>query len=211
MRQCRGPGGSAPGFAIGFRRETQAKDGIVVSESLMGIARPSSQRHTPRMNTVLIPGFMADASLWDDMASALGALGPLIHGDVSRAKTMAETARHVLAEAPEQFALLGFSMGGYIAREIARAAPERVQALVLVATQPWPVLGMYVREHHIDGKPDVHIFRGVTEGVGEPLIDGEVVAILTILAGAFYAHERSRPVMTQEERFANSYANAILR
>ena len=38
-----------------------------------------------------------------------------------------------------------------------------------------------------------------------------VVAILTILAGAFYTHEQSRPVLTQEERFANSYANAILR
>jgi len=86
------------------------------------------------MHTVLIPGFMADASLWDDVAPVLSALGPIIHGDVSRAATIAEMARHVLAEAPEQFAMIGFSMGGYVAREIARAAPERIQALVLVAT-----------------------------------------------------------------------------
>lgn len=86
------------------------------------------------MHTVLIPGFMADASLWDDVAPALGTLGPLTHGDVSRATTIAEMARHVLTEAPEQFVLIGFSMGGYVAREITRAAPERVQALVLVAT-----------------------------------------------------------------------------
>lgn len=38
-----------------------------------------------------------------------------------------------------------------------------------------------------------------------------VVAILATLAHAFYAHEQARPVLTQEERFANSYANAILR
>ena len=36
--------------------------------------------------------------------------------------------------APERFAVIGFSMGGYVAREIARLAPERVEALVLVAT-----------------------------------------------------------------------------
>jgi pimeloyl-ACP methyl ester carboxylesterase len=43
-------------------------------------------------------------------------------------------ASRVAAEAPERFALVGFSMGGYVAREIARLAPERVQALVLIAT-----------------------------------------------------------------------------
>lgn len=37
-----------------------------------------------------------------------------------------------------------------------------------------------------------------------------VVAILTTLAGAFYAHEQARPVLTREERFSNAYANAIL-
>ena len=57
------------------------------------------------MHTVLISGFMADASLWDDMAPALSTLGPIIHGDVSQAKTIVEMARHVLAEAPERFAL----------------------------------------------------------------------------------------------------------
>lgn len=64
----------------------------------------------------------------------MGKLGPVIHGDVSGAATIAEMARHVLTQAPEQFALVGFSMGGYVAREIARVAPESVQALVLVAT-----------------------------------------------------------------------------
>ncbi|GJE62177.1 hypothetical protein [Methylobacterium trifolii] len=38
-----------------------------------------------------------------------------------------------------------------------------------------------------------------------------VMAILATLAGAFYAHEQARPVLTREEGFTNSYANAILR
>ncbi|TXN81513.1 MULTISPECIES: hypothetical protein [Methylobacterium] len=38
-----------------------------------------------------------------------------------------------------------------------------------------------------------------------------VMAILATLAGAFYAHEQARPMLTREEGFTNSYANAILR
>ena len=41
------------------------------------------------MHTVLIPGFMADASLWDDVAPALSALGPISHGEVSRSRVEA--------------------------------------------------------------------------------------------------------------------------
>jgi pimeloyl-ACP methyl ester carboxylesterase len=86
------------------------------------------------MNILLVPGFMTDAALWDDMLPALQDLGPITHGDTTYAETIADMAQHVLIDAPEQFALVGFSMGGYVAREIARIAPERVLALVLVAT-----------------------------------------------------------------------------
>ena len=38
-----------------------------------------------------------------------------------------------------------------------------------------------------------------------------VLVILGMLFAGFYAHEQSRPVLTQEERFTNAYANAMLR
>jgi len=40
-----------------------------------------------------------------------------------------------MAEAPPRFALAGHSMGGYIAFEIARQAPDRVAKLALINTQ----------------------------------------------------------------------------
>jgi pimeloyl-ACP methyl ester carboxylesterase len=43
-------------------------------------------------------------------------------------------ARHVLAGAPARFALAGLSMGGYVAQEIMRQAPERVTRLALLDT-----------------------------------------------------------------------------
>ncbi|WP_439598063.1 alpha/beta fold hydrolase [Falsiroseomonas sp.] len=86
------------------------------------------------MAVVLLPGFMLDAGLWDEMAPLLAPLGPIHHGDLFQDGTLEGMAERVLAGAPAQFVLVGFSMGGFVAREVARMAPGRVQALVLVAT-----------------------------------------------------------------------------
>ena len=86
------------------------------------------------MSLLLVPGFMLDAELWRDVTAGLRAFGPILHADLSRDDSVAAMARRALAEAPASFAVIGFSMGGYVAREIARIAPGRVTALVLVAT-----------------------------------------------------------------------------
>ncbi len=54
--------------------------------------------------------------------------------DHKRGETIAEIAGQILASAPRSFALVGFSLGGYIAREIMRQAPDRVERLALVDT-----------------------------------------------------------------------------
>jgi pimeloyl-ACP methyl ester carboxylesterase len=86
------------------------------------------------MTLLLIPGFMADATLWADMVAPLAPLGPLAYADLGQEESIAAMARRVVAEAPPSFVLVGFSKGGYVAREVARRAPTRVTALVLVAT-----------------------------------------------------------------------------
>jgi pimeloyl-ACP methyl ester carboxylesterase len=86
------------------------------------------------MTILLVPGYMADATLWDDVAAPLERFGPLLHADLRHDATIEDMAARAVANAPERFILAGFSMGGYVAREIVRLAPERVQALVLIAT-----------------------------------------------------------------------------
>jgi pimeloyl-ACP methyl ester carboxylesterase len=58
--------------------------------------------------------------------------------DLTQDETIAGMAARVLAEAPERFALCGLSMGGYVALEIMRQAPERVERLALLDTQARP-------------------------------------------------------------------------
>jgi pimeloyl-ACP methyl ester carboxylesterase len=83
---------------------------------------------------VLIPGYMLDDALWDGLLPCLPPELPLHFASLAHGDSIAAMAQAVLAECPATFNLLGFSMGGYVAREIVRRAPQRVRALALVAT-----------------------------------------------------------------------------
>ena len=83
---------------------------------------------------VLLPGFMCDRDLWTDMVPDLEALGPLHFGNVYEDDTLEGMARRVLVGAPERFVLIGFSMGGFVARVLTLMAPERVSGVAFVAS-----------------------------------------------------------------------------
>jgi pimeloyl-ACP methyl ester carboxylesterase len=84
---------------------------------------------------VLVPGLLCDAQLWRSQVEDLAAIADIWIADHTRSDTMAGVARDVLADAPfANFALAGLSMGGYIALEIMRQAPQRVDRLALLDT-----------------------------------------------------------------------------
>jgi pimeloyl-ACP methyl ester carboxylesterase len=83
---------------------------------------------------VLIPGMMCDARMWGGIDADLGV--PVIHHIPTQADTMSALARRFLADAPARFALAGLSMGGILAMEILRQAPDRVTRLALLDTNP---------------------------------------------------------------------------
>ncbi|MGZ5199263.1 MAG: alpha/beta fold hydrolase [Telluria sp.] len=87
-----------------------------------------------RIPVVLLPGFMLDTTLWDELASYLPAAWTLHRATLEGGDTIEAMARHIAAEAPERFVLVGFSLGGYVARQIAAHFPDRVAALVLIAS-----------------------------------------------------------------------------
>ena len=83
---------------------------------------------------VLIPGLTCTARLYAEQIPALWRFGPVMIADHTRDDSMTAIARRILAAAPPRFALAGLSMGGYIAFEIVRQAPERVAKLALLDT-----------------------------------------------------------------------------
>lgn len=86
------------------------------------------------MAIVLVPGFMLDEGLWRDVLPDLQRFRPIHYADPRAATSLHDMAQRTLATAPDTFALVGFSMGGYVAREMVRLAPDRVSRLVLIAT-----------------------------------------------------------------------------
>ena len=77
---------------------------------------------------------MCDQDLWTDMVPDLEALGPLHYGNVYEDDTLEGMARRVLHEAPERFVLIGFSMGGFVARVLTLMTPERVNGVAFIAS-----------------------------------------------------------------------------
>ncbi len=84
---------------------------------------------------MLLPGLLNDADLWRHQIDGLSdAVGDIRVPDLSRHETVRDLAASILAEAPERFALAGLSMGGYVALEMFRQAPDRVDRLALLDT-----------------------------------------------------------------------------
>ena len=87
------------------------------------------------MPILLIPGLVSSSRIYAPVMPALWRCGPVTVANHIRDDNMGAIARRILAEAPPRFALTGHSMGGYIAFEIMRQAPDRVAKLALINTQ----------------------------------------------------------------------------
>ena len=84
---------------------------------------------------VLIPGMMCDARMWGALPAALYPR-PVHHAVPVGADSMATLAAAILQAAPPRFDLAGLSLGGIVAMEVVRQAPDRVGRLALLDTNP---------------------------------------------------------------------------
>src|SRR3569623_1432288 len=81
---------------------------------------------------LLLPGLACDARIFAPQLAAFPE-SRAVDG-YGTADTLVEMAHIALAQAPDSFDLLGHSMGGRVALEVYRLAPERVRRLALVST-----------------------------------------------------------------------------
>ena len=92
------------------------------------------------LSVILLPGLACDDALFEHQARALQ--GPGVRLRISDAHTRAATlpamAERLLAEQPGRHVLIGASMGGMLALEMHRQAPQRVAALGLLGTTARP-------------------------------------------------------------------------
>jgi len=91
-----------------------------------------------RPTLVLLPGLLNTRRLYERQIADLADLADAVVPELWHHDTIGAMAEATLALAPERFALGGFSMGGYVAFEILRRAPQRVERLALMDTQATP-------------------------------------------------------------------------
>lgn len=87
--------------------------------------------------TILIPGLMCDATVWEPFMAGLG--HKTIIADLTRQDDLADMARDCLSLADGPLRVAGHSMGARVAMEMARLAPERIDRLALLDTGIHPL------------------------------------------------------------------------
>jgi len=83
---------------------------------------------------LLLPGLMCDETVWIPLLEDLSKTHDCTVVDHGRADSLSVMAKNILRQAPNKFALAGHSMGGRIAIEVIRQAPERVSRVALMNT-----------------------------------------------------------------------------
>ena len=85
---------------------------------------------------VLIPGMMCDARLFGPQIAAFSGQRAVHVAPITGHDNVAALAAEVLSHAPPAFALAGLSMGGIVAMEVVRQAPDRVRRVAFLDTNP---------------------------------------------------------------------------
>src|ERR1700722_9870875 len=93
---------------------------------------------TSKISLLLLPGLLCTEALWQYQIKALKGVADCVVADLTQHETMSGLAVAGFQKAPAKFALAGLSMGGYVALEIMRQAPERVTKLCLLDTSARP-------------------------------------------------------------------------
>ena len=83
---------------------------------------------------VLIPGLMSDARVFQHPFQALSMVAPVMVAAPLRGERVEEMASALLDGVPNKAALVGIGLGGCVAIELQRRAPDRVTRLALIAT-----------------------------------------------------------------------------
>ena len=92
----------------------------------------------PGLPIVFVPGLLCTGRIYEHQVLHLGQRHTVLLANHWSHASMADIAKSILDLAPEKFALAGTSMGGYVAFEIVRQAPDRVAKLILLSTSARP-------------------------------------------------------------------------
>lgn len=91
------------------------------------------------MKLVLVPGLMCDEAVWEHQKNELKTVADIFIADHGSMNSLVAMADAILQHAPQRFAIAGHSMGGRVALQVFRRAPERILGIALLDTGSTPL------------------------------------------------------------------------
>lgn len=92
-----------------------------------------------QLTLILVPGLLCDERVWLEQRAALSDLVETRVAEHEMLDSLPALAQRILDSAPPRFAIAGHSMGGRVALEVFRAAPERIAGIALLDTGSHPL------------------------------------------------------------------------
>ncbi len=137
-----------------------------------------------RPTLVLLPGLAADAVMWRAQLDALtNPWQPQVADVNSHHDTIEAMAAALLSQHTGDLVLCGASMGGIVAMEAARQAPQRIRALALLGT---------------NARPETDDMRALREGAIELFAKGQLREVIAPnVALAFHPDQAANPALVQ--------------
>lgn len=101
---------------------------------------------------VLAPGMLSDEAVWAPQIEAFSGEMDVTVARYGEARTLTAMAEALLEQAPARFALAGHSLGGRVALEAQRLAPERIAGFCLISSDTLPKPGGEAGQAETNGR-----------------------------------------------------------
>ena len=90
----------------------------------------------PRETLVMIPPMLSDARVFAHQVQVMSRAHAVMVAPPTCGERIEEIASQILTWSPSKFALCGMGMGGMVAMELLRRAPDRITRIALLSTSP---------------------------------------------------------------------------
>ena len=141
---------------------------------------------------VFLPGLAADATMWQQQLEAMPAqLRAVVSDAHSRHASLPAMAEGLLQEHAGELILCGASMGGMLAMEVVRQAPQRIRGLALLGTS---------------ARPETEAMRALREAAITLFEEGRIDEVLQANLPLAFHPGRAKDLLLQQ-----SYLDLVLR
>ena len=112
---------------------------------------------------VFVPGLLCSDALFQPQIDALSASHSIHIAQTTDCETIDQMVEYMLDSVSGEIIVIGLSMGGYVAQEAARIAPDRISAIALLSTSAQPDDEARKRQRHeLIKLSEIGRFKGVT-------------------------------------------------